>query len=266
MFVFTLIFAAGKLTGGEVPLIQLVTMRLLGALSFLVAWRVIARGRVPWVTRAPGWSCLRVLCGYGGLMCALEAGVRLPLAQASTLGLLEGVLAVMMGALFLHERVHGRHVLAAIVGLSGALLAAQPWAIDWQASVGVPIALGSAVLFGLEAVLIKKLVEVDEAWTVIFTVHLLGLLVLAVPAFLVWQPIGTGPTMFILALGPLGILGQFMNVRAWRALPVSVIGPLTYSWVLFAGLLGYLAFGEQPGTWTIAGAGLILLSGVLLAR
>ncbi|WP_169728376.1 DMT family transporter [Geminicoccus roseus] len=266
ILIFTVVFAAGKLTGGEVPLPQLVTLRLLGALPVLLVWRLLVRGRVPLLTRAPGWSIARVVCGYGGLMCALEAGVRLPLAQASTLGLLEGVLAVLLAGLFLHERIGRRHALAAVIGLGGAIVAAQPWRIDWQVSLGVPIALLSALMFALEAVVIKKLVEVDEAWTVIFTVHVLGLLVLAVPALMVWQPLESGTALFILALGPLGIVGQFVNVRAWRALPVSVIGPLTYSWVLFASLLGFVAFGELPGIWTIVGAAFILLGGVLLAR
>jgi drug/metabolite transporter (DMT)-like permease len=266
VLVFTVIFAAGKLTGGEVPLAQLVTLRLLAALPVLAVWRLAAGKRIPLFTRAPGWSVLRVLAGYGGLICALEAGVRLPLAQASTLGLLEGVLAVLFGALLLHEQVSRRHALAAAVGLLGAMLAAEPWQVDWQASIGVPIALGSAVLFALEAVVIKKLVELDEAWTVIFTVHVLGLLILAVPAALTWRALDWPTALFVLGLGPLGILGQFMNVRAWRALPVSVIGPLTYSWVLFAGLLGFVMFGEVPGFWTLAGAACILTGGVLLAR
>jgi drug/metabolite transporter (DMT)-like permease len=241
-------------------------LRLIGALPVLLAWRLATRTYLPFVTRAPALSIIRASCGYGGLMCALEAGIRLPLAQASTLGLLEGVLAVLLGGLLLHERIGLPHRAAAVLGLVGATLAAEPWRAEWQLSSGVPIALGSALLFGLEVVVIKKLVEMDEAWTLIFTVHLFGLVLLALPAWFMWRPIEPGQMLFALALGPLGILGQLMNVRAWRALPISVIGPLGYSWVLFAAILGYLVGGERPGTWTIAGAMLILASGLLLAR
>jgi drug/metabolite transporter (DMT)-like permease len=48
--------------------------------------------------------------------------------------------------------------------------------------------------------------------------------------------------------------------------PLSVVGPVEYSWLLFAALIGWAFCDETPGLGVILGGGLILLAGGLLAR
>src|SRR5690554_7156198 len=47
-------------------------------------------------------------------------------------------------------------------------------------------------------------------------------------------------------LGPMAILGQYFNIRAYSLAKVSVLAPLSYASLLFAALIGWLFFSEIP--------------------
>lgn len=53
---------------------------------------------------------------------------------------------------------------------------------------------------------------------------------------------------------------------AWgyRHGPFAVVSPVHYSQMIFALVLGYFVFGDAPDFWMLAGAGIIMISGVTL--
>ncbi len=55
-------------------------------------------------------------------------------------------------------------------------------------------------------------------------------------------------------------------VRTCALAPVFLISPMEYSWLVFAGLLGWLAFQQAPTTTSLIGVVVLLFGGVLLAR
>jgi len=66
-------------------------------------------------------------------------------------------------------------------------------------------------------------------------------------------------------LGVMGGLGHFLFTAAFRDAPASLLAPLNYLQLLWAGLLGYLVFGHVPGAVSLFGMALIAGSGVLVA-
>ena len=54
-------------------------------------------------------------------------------------------------------------------------------------------------------------------------------------------------------------------VLAFARVPASVLAPMSYTQILWAGLAGVLVFGEWPDGWTILGAGIIAAGGILVA-
>jgi hypothetical protein len=51
----------------------------------------------------------------------------------------------------------------------------------------------------------------------------------------------------------------------FRLAAVSVLGPVSYSWIVFAAILGFVLFGEVPDDGTILGAVIIVIGGIRLA-
>ena len=61
-----------------------------------------------------------------------------------------------------------------------------------------------------------------------------------------------------------GGLAQFSLFESARLAAASVLATVEYSSLLWAFLLGYAIWGDIPPVATVAGAGLILLAGLLL--
>jgi drug/metabolite transporter (DMT)-like permease len=66
----------------------------------------------------------------------------------------------------------------------------------------------------------------------------------------------------LLAMGAFNLFGQFLLIRAVVHAPPSVVAPLTYTQLVWATLIGFVAFGSTPDLWTIVGAVIIVASGL----
>jgi drug/metabolite transporter (DMT)-like permease len=68
----------------------------------------------------------------------------------------------------------------------------------------------------------------------------------------------------MLATGVFGAGGHFLLILAHRRAPASVLSPFIYTQIVWASSLGYLVFGNVPSRWTMAGAGIVIASGLYL--
>ncbi len=63
---------------------------------------------------------------------------------------------------------------------------------------------------------------------------------------------------FLLAMGVLATIGQWVGVKALRLGEASVVGNIQYMQLIYAAVLGYFLFKEIPDTYTIVGATIIV--------
>ena len=71
-----------------------------------------------------------------------------------------------------------------------------------------------------------------------------------------------------LLLGVMGVIasvGHYLLIRAYDYASATLLAPYTYSGLIWAMLLGLLVFGHFPDGWSLAGMGVIALSGLFLA-
>jgi drug/metabolite transporter (DMT)-like permease len=59
---------------------------------------------------------------------------------------------------------------------------------------------------------------------------------------------------------------QFLVVSAYRLARASVLAPISYSQLVWSGLLGFFVFGNIPDGWTLVGATIIIGSGLYTAH
>ncbi|WP_162912887.1 DMT family transporter [Rhodospirillaceae bacterium SYSU D60014] len=271
-FLFSLVFASGKLTGGAIPALQIIFIRYLSGFAAISA-AALVRGRIRGAidSRRRPLHLLRGICGAGGGICAIHAATRLPLADATAIGLTAGMLAMILAVAILRERVSGLHWVAALACASGALIVAQGGSRgSGVGAVAITpaawIALLGALLIASETVLLKVLSSRESAWTVLLHVNFFAALLLVGPALSIWQPMGWAQLGALGLLGPLALSGQYCNIRGYRLADAAFLAPYGYSWILFAAVIGWIAFGELPAATTLWGAVLIVAGGVALAR
>jgi drug/metabolite transporter (DMT)-like permease len=70
--------------------------------------------------------------------------------------------------------------------------------------------------------------------------------------------------LLMLAAGALASLGHYLLIAAHRLAPASVLSPFIYSQLAWTVALGFFVFGDVPNRWTLAGAGIVIASGLYL--
>lgn len=164
---------------------------------------------------------------------------------------------------FLAERVGVHRVGAVIAGFVGVVVAMRPGTeglFDANALIPIAGALGAAVAI----ISVRRLSQTETtatllAWQSIFVGALAG-----VPLFWLWVTPDAFGVAFLLAMGGLAAVGQWVGVRALRLGEAVVIGPIEYTKLIYATLIGYLVFAEVPDAWTLTGAAIIIGSALYI--
>ncbi|KMW57230.1 membrane protein [Candidatus Rhodobacter oscarellae] len=191
----------------------------------------------------------------------------MPVADASAIGILYGVITVLIGVVFLKEYVGLRHGLAVLISLAGAALVMFSQGAFQSGLAAIPafIALLSAILMASEGLLIRLLSQTESALSMMLHVSVFGVLLMCIPAYIEWKPVSMAVVLGCFALGPLSVFAQYCTIRGYRIAPLSVVGPVDYAWLIFAMILGVVVFGEYPGAGVLAGGVLIIIGGGVLA-
>ncbi len=69
-------------------------------------------------------------------------------------------------------------------------------------------------------------------------------------------------TGFVVAASAFGILGYAALTQAMRTGEISVVTPFRYTRLVFALVLGFVAFGERPDATMLLGGAVIVGSGI----
>jgi len=215
-------------------------------------------------TRHPWNHVWRSLAGSTAMLLGIYALAHLPLAVVTGYSFTTSLFVVVLAALVLRERVRWRRWGATLVGFGGVLLMARPGAEAFDPDALA--ALGAAFLVALAATLVKRFPPGESQVVMIFYFCVTSVLVAAVPAIGVWRDPTTREWLLLVVLGVLGAVAHALFLKAYRTAEASFIAPFDYTKLLFAGLLGFLLFGEVPDGWTLAGAAIIMASTLYIAR
>jgi len=65
-------------------------------------------------------------------------------------------------------------------------------------------------------------------------------------------------------MGVFSGVGHYLLIIAHRLAPAAVVAPFIYTEIVWMIALGYVVFGDQPNRWTLAGAAVVVASGLYL--
>ncbi|QFS99986.1 EamA-like transporter family protein [Labrenzia sp. THAF191b] len=271
MAAFTPIFAAGKLSGGLLPVAVLVWLRFIGGAATIVS--VAAVKRVPVFTRvSPLWKLhlMRAFCGVGGLACSIYAASVLPLADATAIGLTKGIIAIVLAGLVLKEVITGRHWVAGVLCAAGAYLVVRSAegsaGYDELALAGVMSALMGAVFMACEALIMRYIAQREDTVTILAYVNVFAAVLLSGPVLwlIVKEGVSWNDLLIFAWMGPLAIIGQSMNISAYRRAGAATLAPVYYGTVVLSAVFGFAVWGEVPTRVAVFGAVLIVAGGAIL--
>ena len=265
---FSLMGLCVKQVGGRIPAAEVVLVRAI--VSVALSWWLLQRAGVdPWGERR-GLLIVRGAIGTAALLCVYAALAQLPMASATVLQYLYPTITALLAWLMLGERIGKRVLLATTLGWAGVVLVAQPAGLLQGATalppLAVLIALAGALFTSLAYVSVRSLGNSEHPLVIVFYFPLVAL-PLTLPLVALDPVLPTASELlWLIGVGVFTQVGQVYLTRGLTALPAAQATAISYVQVVFAGLWGWLVFGERIDGWTVAGAGLVLAAMLVSLR
>lgn len=262
MAAFTFSDTAMKLVGQSMPLFQAVLLRgvLVSSLFLAMAWWTGALAG----PLAPRDRNLMIVRSVAEAICAwffFLALFNMPLANVVAIMQALPLAIVAAGALFLGEKVGWRRWAMIGLGFLGVLLIVRPGTDGFDRFA--IYALLSVVFVTVRDLATRRMSpsvpSLRVAFWSAFSVTLFG----AAGSLTETWIMPDARLLGLLSLGGMFILmGYLMVILAVRRGELAVVTPLRYTGLVWALLLGWLVFSDWPDALTMAGAGVIVGSGL----
>lgn len=221
-------------------------------------------GMMQFRTRRFPRHLLRGVVGAGSMIAWFYGLSVVPLAEATALSYAGIVFATIGAVLFMNEIMGLGRWVAVGVCFAGLLTLLRPGFN--QINAGMWIVLLSALGWGGGLLLVKDLARTDSStcivgWNVVFLC-----VVTMFPALWVWRWPSLVELSLLVLIGGLGTFGHLMAARALQLSNATVVLPLIFTSLLWAVVIGLIAFSEFPDGFDIAGSLLIVAGAAYLTR
>lgn len=243
---------------------QLAFMRYAG--HFLISIAVIAKGGVSRDRFHTGhmWQVLsRALLLIMATLSNFYALNFLPLTVTSAIMFSSPVIVCALAGPMLGERVGPWRWFAIFLGFAGVLVVIRPFGEAFHIAMLFP--LFNALSMAFYSIMTRRLAGVVATETMQFYLGAMGTLLLLPLAIWVWQwPETLVDWIVLLGLGVFGWAGHQLLTNAHRFGAANTLMPYAYSFMIFLSILSYVVFNHVPDKWTVAGAMIIVVSGLII--
>ena len=210
-----------------------------------------------------GLHVARSASGWMGISLMFAAVTFIPLADATAISFLNPVIAMVLAVPLLGERVGPWRWAAAGIALIGTVILVQPGGGSFHPAA--LLALGAALVMGLEITLIKRLTGREIPLQILWFNNAIGCAIATFAVVWVWQWPSTGQWLALAALGMMMATAQACFIQGMKRADASFVAPFQYATLIFAGLYDYASFGVIPVSTSLIGAAIIIAGGALLA-
>lgn len=187
----------------------------------------------------------------------------LPLPVMTAVSFVAPIIMTALAGPLLGETADLRRWLAVIAGFAGVVLIVDPGAESWSLAVIVP--LGCALASALRDITTRQLSLRESTASILFITALLTMLAgLAAAPFGGWSLPETTDWLLFAFVSAAQLAGHFFLVRAFRLTPAVVLAPFKYSMIVWAMLLAFAVWGEIPSLMMLAGAAIVVASGLYI--
>ena len=260
---FACLDSTAKYLNHFVDTIMVVWARYAGAfvLALIISNPVSRPGLM--VSQRPWLQIGRSLLLLGSTVFNFVALIWLQLDQTTAIMFSTPFLVAVLSGPILGEWVGWRRWCAILVGFAGVLLVTRPGFGGIHPAALLCVL--SVLSYGFYMIATRLLARCDSSETTLFYSNTVGVVLMSAIVPFFWI---TPHDPYIIGLmvltGALGSIGHYLLIIAHRLAPPSVLAPFLYTQLIWVIALGYFVFGDLPNHWTIAGAGIVVASGLYL--
>ena len=262
MLAFTVNDSFMKAATQTLPLFEAIALRGVVAIAALVIIAQAMGGLRLWPARRDraviAW---RSLAEVGGTVFFLTALTRMPLANLSAIMQVLPLAVALAAAVFLGMPIGWRRMTAILLGFAGVMIIIRPGAESFN--IWSMLGLAAVVCVVVRDLATRSLsAGVSSASVSVWAAVAVTAVGLAGSAIEGWQAVSGREALLVLGAAAFLIVGYLFSVMVMRVGDIGIIAPFRYTALLWAILLGWLAFGTLPDTSTLIGAAIVVASGL----
>lgn len=186
----------------------------------------------------------------------------LPLGTTVALTFAAPLLITAMAGPMLGEEVGWRRWSAVAVGFLGVVVITRPGSDVFQIAALLPLAC--AVASAGRDLMTRKMTAGESSLAILLTANLFQILFGAFSIPFGWEVPDARSLWLVAACVPLVFVGHYTMIEAFRYAEAAVASPFRYSAIVWAGLFGYMIWGDVPDIWAVTGTGIIIASGLYI--
>ena len=268
---FAVMVACVKAARETVPAGETVFFRAFIALVPVLVWAA-AQGRLrdAVATNNMRGHIWRGAISAAAMTTGFAAVGMLPLPEVTAIGFSAPLLTTVLAVFLLGETVRVYRWSAVGIGLIGVLVMIWPRlgtlgaGVTEREALGALIALTSAFLMALAIIHVRWLTRTESTMAIVFWFHIAcsAVALATLPFGWVWPE----PQVWAMLIGAglTGGVAQIVLTLSYRQADASTLAPFDYSMMLYSLITAWLLFGELPTAPVLAGAAIVIGSGLFI--
>jgi drug/metabolite transporter (DMT)-like permease len=260
MFAFAAMDGVSKILAQSLPIPQILWVRYIFYTAFValtlrrIGLRNTLQSRQPWLQLG---RALLIVVENGVFVLAFTL---MPLADMHAIAAASPLIVVALSVPLLGEQVGIRRWLAIIAGFVGVLIIVRPGfqTLDWSFAVAVT----GTVMWAVYQILVRMCARTDSSDTTWAWTAIVGLFATSTIGPFVWIWPDAQGWALLLAIAILGTLSHLALIKALGYAEAGALQPYSYTLLVWAAVVGFIMFGDVPDRWTIAGALVVIASGL----
>jgi drug/metabolite transporter (DMT)-like permease len=260
---FSIIDASAKWLVQHLPVVEVVWLRFLTHVGWMVLLLAPRQGLA--IVRVTRWRLQLLRAVMMTAMTGLNfwALQYLQLAETGAIQFSVPMLIALLSAWWLGERLDTRRWVAIVAGFVGVLLVIRPGSAAFHPAILLSVA--NALLYAGFNMLTRHMAA-TETPVAMQLISAIGAAVLiapfALPLFQWPQDLQTWAV--VAACGLAGGVGHLAVASAHQHASAAVLGPFIYQQIVYMVFWGWLLFGQWPDAFVLAGALVVVGSGLYL--
>lgn len=248
----------------DIGTLEMLTWRSLIVLALLLPFLAKSRHRLAILTADIRAHAVHAAFAISTMACFYFALRTLPLATVTSINFTTPIFGLLLARLLFKEQVSTGGWAAMGVGFFGAILILRPDAtgIGFDALI---VLLGSFLSAAMNLA-IRRMPARSSNFAVVFYLSLFGAILYGVLGATSLNVPELPEFSLFIALGLIALGVHTCVTFAYRFASSMLIGALDYLRIIWAILIGYIVFGEQPDMLDCAGVILIVFSGWFILR
>jgi len=263
MFCFAVEDGLIKVLSNTMPVGQIIAVICAGGLVYFIT-TFLVRGTPLWQPEYLDRKVLlRTFCDVAGTVCFVTSLSLVALTTVSAVIQATPLVVALGAALFLGQSIGWRRWIAILIGFAGVLIIVRPGMSGFEPAT----LLAVAGMFGLACRdLFTRGLNVSLSGAQLAAHTFAGLVPAGILLCLVQGQSFVMPDTFEAVLLcctiVIGVIAYLAIVAATRIGNAGIISSFRYSRMVFAMIIGFIAFREIPDAYTLLGVGIIIATGM----